>query len=151
SEDIREALENLNLGRLRIASKGITRDPKAKGEKSGFVTLSSEEQKAEGMYMIGQLAALRDSVCTIRDLHEEGSTGGARLLKDLELPEDTRISSAAAPAPKPADIAIVGMGCLLPGAKNVKVFWKNVLDKVDSVREIPVERFDYNLYLDNDK
>ena len=54
-------------------------------------------------------------------------------------------------SPKPCDIAIVGMGCLLPGARDVKTFWKNILNRVDAIREIPPERFDYNLYLDSDR
>ncbi|MBI2816873.1 MAG: acyltransferase domain-containing protein, partial [Acidobacteria bacterium] len=151
SDDIRETLENLNLGRLRIASKGIARDPQDPRDQPRYIKLSPEQQQLEGMYMIGQLAALRNQTCTIRDLHEDVTSGGARLLRDLSLPAELLSKPVDRPAPKPADIAIVGMGCLLPGAKDVKTFWKNVLNKVDSIREIPLERFDHKLYFDADK
>ena len=38
-----------------------------------YVNVSAEQQKFEGMYMIGQVAALRHSVCTARELHERVS------------------------------------------------------------------------------
>ncbi|MBL9125683.1 MAG: nitronate monooxygenase, partial [Planctomycetaceae bacterium] len=75
-EEQRIELEQLNLGRLRIAAKGVTRsagDP-------GLTALDAVRQRAAGMYMIGQVASLRDRVCTIRELHEEVCQGGANLL-----------------------------------------------------------------------
>src|SRR6185436_8091236 len=49
-EDIREALEMLNLGRLRIASKGVTRD--TAGDSGNMIELDDAKQRVEGMYMI---------------------------------------------------------------------------------------------------
>ena len=40
------------------------------------------------------------------------------------------------------DIAIVGMSCRFPGARNVDQYWDNLLQGVDSVREIPHDRWD---------
>ena len=61
AEEIRTELETLNLGRLRIASKGVTRDPNIQHDSrsQGLVTLDEAEQADQGMYMIGQLAALK--------------------------------------------------------------------------------------------
>ena len=56
-----------------------------------------------------------------------------------------------APAPKPFNVAIVGMGCLLPKAPNVRAFWANILNKVDAISEIPKERFNIDLYYDPDR
>ena len=55
------ALEELNLGRLRIASKGVTRHPKFGQDPTApkLMEIESSEQVAQGMYMIGQVAALR--------------------------------------------------------------------------------------------
>jgi len=39
-------------------------------------------------------------------------------------------------------IAIVGMGCVFPGANNPSEFWQNIVDRVDMVREVPRERRD---------
>src|SRR5690606_7315328 len=62
-------LEQLNLGRLRIASKGLTRDV------TGLVDVDEAQQRAEGMYMIGEVATLRDEITTIAALHDEVSRG----------------------------------------------------------------------------
>ena len=40
------------------------------------------------------------------------------------------------------DVAIIGMACRFPGARNVKQFWQNLLDGVDSVCDIPSDRWD---------
>ncbi|MEI2741185.1 MAG: SDR family NAD(P)-dependent oxidoreductase [Candidatus Competibacter sp.] len=54
------------------------------------------------------------------------------------------------PAPGPADIAIVGMGVLLPGARDLRAYWSNILNGQNSIREIPPERWDWRLYYDPD-
>ena len=51
---------------------------------------------------------------------------------------------------KPADIAIVGMGCMLPKAPELKKYWENILNKVDTVTEVPKNRWDWKLYFDPD-
>jgi len=54
------------------------------------------------------------------------------------------------PAPGSADIAIVGMGVLLPGARDLRAYWSNILNGQNSIREIPPERWDWRLYYDPD-
>lgn len=44
------------------------------------------------------------------------------------------------------DVAIVGMSCRFPGAQNVDEFWDNLLNKVDSVRDIPDDRWDIDRF-----
>src|SRR5262249_17374870 len=57
SKEMWATLEQLNLGRLRIAAKGLRRE----GEQ--IVAVDAEVQAREGMYMIGQVAALRSATC----------------------------------------------------------------------------------------
>jgi acyl transferase domain-containing protein len=46
-------------------------------------------------------------------------------------------------------IAIVGIGCRLPGgANNAASFWKMLLDGVDAIREVPQDRWDHRYYYD---
>jgi NAD(P)H-dependent flavin oxidoreductase YrpB (nitropropane dioxygenase family) len=71
SRDMRERLELLNLGRLRIASKAQRRD----GESQTLVTVDDAVQEAEGLFMAGQAAVLRTSTTTLRDLHDEVTHG----------------------------------------------------------------------------
>ena len=52
--------------------------------------------------------------------------------------------------PPQADVAIIGLGCILPGAPDVATFWGNILDKVDAIKEVPAERWDWRHYYDPD-
>jgi acyl transferase domain-containing protein len=49
-------------------------------------------------------------------------------------------------------IAIVGIGCRFPGAKNTQEFWKLLREGIDAVGEVPANRWDVNqLYDPNPK
>jgi acyl transferase domain-containing protein/NAD(P)H-dependent flavin oxidoreductase YrpB (nitropropane dioxygenase family)/NAD(P)-dependent dehydrogenase (short-subunit alcohol dehydrogenase family)/acyl carrier protein len=141
-ETVRETLERMNLGRLRVASKGIKRD------RTELVTVVSEEQRRDGMFMVGQVAALRTSKTTIAELHRHVCDGAVEQL-ELSANEPAEVSIETG-APAPFDIAIVGLGCLLPGAQDPEEFWQNVIEGRDSVTEIPPDRFDYSRWFDPD-
>src|SRR5262249_14583048 len=84
SEVIRTELEDMNIGRLRIAAKGVTRVADPKPGQNPFVRLDDADQRRAGMYMIGQVAALREGRCTIRQLHEEVCLGALARLWSLQ-------------------------------------------------------------------
>ncbi len=158
-EQRRMELEALNIGRLRIAAKGVDRlagantgadtmAAEAASSKPELVAVSEQDQWERGMYMIGQVAALRDSVTTIAELHREVSDGAAEAVGNLRS-ESARPARAPEPPP-PADVAIIGVGCILPGAPEAESFWANILDKVDAIREIPPERWDWRQMFDPD-
>src|SRR5262249_48111110 len=88
-DEVREELEKLNLGRLRVASKGIVREESDSQVK--YVEVAADAQRKDGMYMIGQLAALRNEVLSIRELHQEVSEGGERYLQSVEAPQQTPV------------------------------------------------------------
>ncbi|MEE8170166.1 MAG: beta-ketoacyl synthase N-terminal-like domain-containing protein, partial [Phycisphaerae bacterium] len=145
-DSIRDHLEALNLGRLWMASKGIARrDKPATAGESQFVDLNAKTQRADGMYMIGQVAALRDEVCTIEALHEDVSRGGVQALAAWAPPPVNAERS------KPSDVAIIGMACTMPGANDLQRFWENILNKVDAIKEVPSQRWDWQLYFDADR
>ena len=48
-------------------------------------------------------------------------------------------------------IAVVGLGSVFPGAPNTPRFWENVLNKVDSIIEVPKDRWDWKLYYSEDR
>ncbi|MEE2750665.1 MAG: beta-ketoacyl synthase N-terminal-like domain-containing protein, partial [Myxococcota bacterium] len=50
-----------------------------------------------------------------------------------------------------SDIAIVGLGCVLPRARSTQDFWDNVVKGVDCITEVPVERWDSSLFYDPDR
>jgi acyl transferase domain-containing protein/NAD(P)-dependent dehydrogenase (short-subunit alcohol dehydrogenase family)/acyl carrier protein len=146
-EEIKDALEALNVGRLRIASKGI--DRVTDGDAVRYVAVEKEKQLEQGMYMIGQIASLHEGVCSVRELHEAVSAGSAEWLKHVEAPQLAAEEEPA--AEKPCDIAIVGVSCMLPKAANVREFWANIVGKVNAITEVPKTRFDADRHFDPDK
>ena len=45
-------------------------------------------------------------------------------------------------------IAIIGMASLFPQARNLPEYWDNILNKVDSIVDVPASRWDINDYYD---
>jgi 3-oxoacyl-(acyl-carrier-protein) synthase/NAD(P)H-dependent flavin oxidoreductase YrpB (nitropropane dioxygenase family) len=143
---IREDLEGLSLGRLRVASKGQERG----GTDNAVRKVPLARQKREGMYMIGQVATLRSDVMTVADLHRSVTEGAHELLVAQLAAASPRIE-VHTPRARPADIAIVGVAGIFPKAESVDELWDNVLDKVDGIVEIPRERWDWRIYFDEDR
>ncbi|HET6953618.1 MAG TPA: beta-ketoacyl synthase N-terminal-like domain-containing protein, partial [Acidimicrobiales bacterium] len=136
-------LEGLNLGRLRVASKGLRR------EGDEIVTVDRVAQRDEGMFMIGDVATLHDRRTTIAALHAavtEGAT--ATLAAAAERAPGAVAAAHTGPAPRPVDVAIVGMACVMPGALDVDDFWQNIVEGVNSITEVPAERWDVDTYFD---
>lgn len=142
-DEIREELELMNLGRLRIASKGTARGKSG----SELETIPVEKQWQEGMYMIGQVAAMHDKVLTIAELHENISSAGQKLLTALS---DRDFSVSVGREGQREGIAIVGMSCMFPQANDVETFWQNILNKVDAIDEVPETHFNWKNYYDKD-
>ncbi|MEW9528415.1 SDR family NAD(P)-dependent oxidoreductase [Microbispora sp. NPDC049125] len=146
-------LEDLNIGRLRIAAKALERTP------DGVKPVAEARQRAEGLFMAGQVAVLRSERCTIAQLHEAVTAGAERFARE-------RARTAAGTATAPAagaltvrerevplterDIAIVGMACLFPQADGLRTYWSNILNGTDAVTEVPRDRWDPEVYFDPD-
>jgi acyl transferase domain-containing protein/phosphopantetheinyl transferase len=43
-------------------------------------------------------------------------------------------------------IAIIGLACLFPGAPNLARFWRNIVEGVDAIGEVPAGRWDASFY-----
>lgn len=46
----------------------------------------------------------------------------------------------------PCDVAVIGMDCRFPGASDAAQFWDNLAGGVDSIREVPPDRWDWRKY-----
>ncbi|MGE5655107.1 MAG: SDR family NAD(P)-dependent oxidoreductase, partial [Actinomycetota bacterium] len=46
------------------------------------------------------------------------------------------------------DIAVIGLACRFPDAFNAQIFWSNLAAGVNSIREIPLERWNYEDWAD---
>ncbi|MBA4287091.1 MAG: hypothetical protein C0434_16355 [Xanthomonadaceae bacterium] len=141
ADELRDRLEDMNMGRMRVASKGLNRD--ASGQ---IVEVSEADQYKDGMFMIGQIATMRDGVVTLDALHREVTVGGMAMLQAVVGAKAARKQEA-----KPADIAIVGVGTLLPKATLAEKYWENILDQVCVIGEVPKDRWDWKMYFDADR
>ncbi|UQA91922.1 type I polyketide synthase [Streptomyces halobius] len=139
-----ERLEQLNVGRLRIASKGVERV----GDE--LVEVDEERQLAEGMFMAGQVAVLRSATTTVPALHASVSSAAADFFTARAGRLRERFGTGqvrdGTPAPAPLDVAVVGMACMFPGAPDLADYWANIVAGADAVTEVPEERWDTQVY-----
>ncbi|MEU7133248.1 SDR family oxidoreductase [Streptomyces sp. NPDC046261] len=142
-----ESLERHNVGRLRLASRGVERGPG--GE---LVPVGEDRQFREGLFMAGDVAALRSGVTSVGALHRAVTEGAAdhleRRAEELRrVPEEGPPGETSrAAVSRPLDIAVVGMACMFPGAPDMAAFWANVLSGADAVTEVPADRWDPALH-----
>jgi acyl transferase domain-containing protein/NAD(P)H-dependent flavin oxidoreductase YrpB (nitropropane dioxygenase family) len=141
-------LEQLNLGRLRLASKGVRRSSAG----GAIVPVGEDIQRREGMVMIGEVATLRSSTTTVADLHAQVSTGAteflARRAAALGLTPAATAASTATGTAHPLDIAIVGMAGVFAGAPDTDRYWANIVAGFDAITEVPADRWDTETYYD---
>ncbi|MBY0550856.1 MAG: SDR family NAD(P)-dependent oxidoreductase [Candidatus Obscuribacterales bacterium] len=139
--EVRQELELMNLGRLRTASKGVARAESG----SGLVPVPEEKQWNDGMYMIGQVAAMHDKRTTIGALHQTVCSGSSSLLEKFTVKEAPQVVVGDSGGEA---IAIVGMSCMFPKANDLESFWENILNKVDTIEEVPAYQWDVNKLYD---
>ncbi|MCL2430811.1 MAG: polyketide synthase, partial [Alphaproteobacteria bacterium] len=144
AEEVHETLVRLNLGRLRVATKGVER---TNGSGSPLRDVDDSYQQANGLYMLGQAATLRNATTTIAQLHREIS-GESTAYIDREV---AGIGSTGEEGrPSPSDIGIIGMSAVFSGAGDLMQFWSNTLRGLDAITEVPPDRWDWRLYYDPD-
>ena len=169
-EEIVKTLEWKNIGRLRVASKGVDRisgngsgaraevDPFREGSShaaadaakmwdTGLIALPEADQYERGMYMIGQVAAARSQIVSVAELHEAVCAGSQKFLEAATAPIEL-IPSALKQTP--CDIAIIGISCNFPKAPDLVSYWENILNKLNAIVEIPPSYWDWRLYYDPD-
>ncbi|WP_394940524.1 SDR family NAD(P)-dependent oxidoreductase [Psychromicrobium sp. YIM B11713] len=137
-----QELESLNLGRLRLASKGIERVG------SELQEVDPARQLSEGMFMAGEVVALRSAVTTVAELHATLSSRAAEFLAEHEVGKAEQQDEAATAAP--LDIAVVGMAGLFAGSPDLAAFWATIVNAEDRVTEVDPERWDPAVYYDRE-
>ncbi|WP_433716055.1 SDR family NAD(P)-dependent oxidoreductase [Nocardia sp. CA-084685] len=141
-------LEKLNLGRLRIASKGLRR------QGADIVPVDENFQSADGMFMIGDVATLRAATTTVERLHNEVSAGATDMVAARAA--ELGLTSPSTPAGKSdaeastLDVAIVGIAGVFPQAGDTARYWSNVVGGVDAITEVSADRWDPAIYFDSD-
>ena len=82
-----------------------------------------------------EVARLRNSRVSMAELHQAVSSGAQAVVARAD-----KNGSAARRQPR-EEIAVIGMACMLPGANNVRRYWRNIMLAVDSVREVSEDRW----------
>ena len=132
---VRYDLENLNVGRLRIAAKGLDMLP------NGTLTKQTAEQQHEkGMYLIGDVSVFINKTTTLKKLHAAVAVNNKKLLATLP---DYRIPAFLS---DPVDVAVIGMECLFPQAADLEEFWKNIVTGKDCIEEVPDIRWNKDIF-----
>ncbi|MBF0443829.1 MAG: erythronolide synthase, partial [Oligoflexales bacterium] len=145
AQAISAELELLNLGRLRIAAKGIRRD------RDRQVNLNDDEQKREGLYMAGQMVALRDKVTDINTLHHDIAVKSGKFIEEnLRGYQIEKKGVSLADDRKIVDVAIIGIACIYPESKNIDEYWQNIISGRNAISEVPEERWNIQTYFDPD-
>ena len=74
----------------------------------------------------------------------------ARHLASDETISQTRIIADTHTRTPTEPIAVIGMACRFPGAKNLEAFWQLLCNGVDAIIRIPTDRWDANDFYDPD-
>ncbi|TDC63927.1 type I polyketide synthase, partial [Actinomadura sp. GC306] len=130
--EVGRRLEKLNLARLGVAAKGVRRSN----------PVDADEQRTAGLYVLGDAAALRSATTGIAALHEEVTSGATAFLaaRAAELGVGgTRASGPGGRRPRPADVAIIGIGCVFPGARDADRYWADIVAGADRITEVMCE------------
>lgn len=126
-------LDQLILGRLRLASKGLQRQ----GDQ--LLPVSEDEQLRQGMFMVGEVAALQNRVAPLRALFDQLLPAPAEAHSHSDTPLEPHRR-----APEP--IAITGMAVAFPGAKSLTAYWSLIVRQKSQIRLVPEERWPADRY-----
>ena len=93
------------------------------------------------------VATMHDQLTSVADLHESVTAGAMRYLTDAASTIEAAYEAAQDEAEAhPVDIAIIGMSAIMPGAADVEVFWQNIVNGVNSITEVPPDRWDVGAF-----
>ncbi len=146
-DEVRTTLELMNVGRLRLAAKGVEREPTPDGGKGEKRRVGPERQKKAGLFMIGDVATLRSERTSMAALVASVTSGAVQRLASVPASEEP----PAAPREPREPIAIVGMACSFPGAPDLERYWSLVVRGESAIRDVPEGRWDPALYFDLDR
>ncbi|SLM28414.1 putative (Acyl-carrier-protein) S-malonyltransferase [Desulfamplus magnetovallimortis] len=144
----KKTFEKNNIGSLLIGAKGFLPDFKRMGEEY-YTWFEGEEHRKKGNFLVGDSLAFFKSSVTLADIH---SNFFDRYVKQALFYNLDRLEIFSSNKKSVNDeIAVIGMGCLLPDAHDPESLWENILSKRYSIKEMPDDRIRKDLYYDADK
>ncbi|MBF0210998.1 MAG: KR domain-containing protein, partial [Desulfamplus sp.] len=154
-EDRKKVFEKNNIGSLLIGAKGFLPDFKNPGE-SNYIWFEGEDHKKRGNFLSGDALAFFKETTTIDSIHrmffDFESALVAPYLSSVKyklFSNLNRLEILSSETKSVNDeIAVIGMGCILPDANNPEELWENILSKRYSIREMEDTRIRKDLYYD---
>ncbi|MBI9085193.1 MAG: acyltransferase domain-containing protein [Desulfobacterales bacterium] len=144
----KEAFERDNFGSLLIGAKGCCPDlSKTKpGDAVCLCQFDEAEQYERGNFMVGGGLVFDRRPTCIADVHRRFFGHKSMLTAALDA-----LEIFSRPERQVHDeIAVIGMGCIYPDAPDAKTLWQNILEKKYAIGPMPADRFDSDLYWDED-
>jgi acyl transferase domain-containing protein/NAD(P)H-dependent flavin oxidoreductase YrpB (nitropropane dioxygenase family)/acyl carrier protein/NAD(P)-dependent dehydrogenase (short-subunit alcohol dehydrogenase family) len=148
SAESKEAFERDNFGSLLIGAKGCCPDPSKMAEGDGVCLrhFSADEQYERGNFMVGGGLVFDGHPTCIADVHHRLFGHKAELTAALDA-----LEIFSRPQRQISDeIAVIGMGCIFPDAPDADTLWQNIVEKKYAIGPVPADRFDPDLYWDQD-
>jgi malonyl CoA-acyl carrier protein transacylase len=159
--DRKEIFEKENLGALRIASRAeIWNDDHVEGSgTTQFIPTSKKNQLTGGAFMTGESISLQKTLRNISQIHYdviEGSENSFKMrssqifnefLKHKSQQGEQKMEKSVSFGNK---VAIIGMGGIFPDAENIPEFWENIKNKKYSITEVPIDRWNPDIFFDPD-
>lgn len=139
SQMIWRQLEELNRGRLRIASKGKKQISTCS---ANYTFVDEKTQRKEGLFLAGQVSTLRNVPCRIEELHYDVSVSQAAHLKQVKKVVREKSVNLM------EKVAIVGMDCIYAGSGDLEAFWSNIVEAENTITEVPKDRWNPEVYYD---
>jgi len=106
--------------------------------------IQKQNTSTDGAYMCGQVVVLQKHPMRMANFHEELTVKAKQLSKTCLIPERRWEHMKDA-------IAIVGMGCVFPDANNIDEYWKNIMNRRSSIRQLSKERCNLDAYFDPER
>ncbi len=145
-EQRKRSFEKKNIGSLLIGAKGFLPDFKNPGE-NNFTYFDGSEHLDRGNFLVGDSLAYFNAPISLADIHATLFDHKKSLFQNLGALE---IFSSDQNSIND-EIAVVGMGCVLPGARSPEELWTSVLERRYCIQEMPDSRMRRDLYFDADK
>lgn len=146
--------KEINRGALRLAARNEVFNPASltnKKAKSFVPNEDAELRDQQSGFLCGQNICMIDKPIRLREFMAELFDESCRNLDRRVIEECTFSFCGLTERGFSEKIAVVGVGCRFPEARNTKEFWANILSSRSSIREVPPERWDPRLYWDPDR
>ncbi|WP_462186301.1 beta-ketoacyl synthase N-terminal-like domain-containing protein, partial [Frankia sp. CcWB2] len=158
-----EAVVSSAAGRARLVASASSEpaapetDPVVT-EKESAPALEAEQPSREQLARRTTASVARATRPLVLAVHAGGERGpigpeprGDTRVTLTPVPAARRETAAAAPGPRPDDIAVIGIAGRFPDAPDVRAFWRNVVEGRGSITDVPASRWDVDPWFDPDQ